>query len=47
LQRLHIFGALPVSAAVTLGRSLKAADLRPSLVLYDLTPDGYRKVMDI
>jgi SMODS-associated and fused to various effectors sensor domain len=46
LQRLHVFGGLPVAAAVTLGRSLKAADLRPSVVLYDLVQDGYRKVMD-
>lgn len=37
LQRLHLFGGLPVSAAVTLGQSLKAADLRPTIVLYDPT----------
>lgn len=47
LRRLHVFGALPVSAAVTLGRSLKAADLRPKVVLYDLTQNGYTQVMEM
>ncbi len=46
LKRLHVFGALPVSAAVVLGKSLKARDLRPALVLYDRTDIGYRKVME-
>lgn len=47
LQRLHIFGAMPVSAAVTFGRCMKARDLRPAIVLYDLTSDGgYRKVLE-
>ena len=46
LKRLHIFGGLPVSAAVTLGRSLKAADLRPTVVLYDLTQSGYSQVLE-
>ncbi len=46
IRRLHLFGGMPVSAAVTLGRSLKARDLRPSVVLYDLTSDGYRRVME-
>lgn len=45
LQRLHVFGGLPVSAAVTLGQSLKAADLRPTIVLYDLARGGYNEAM--
>jgi hypothetical protein len=47
VRRLHVFGALPVSAAVTLGRSLKARDLRPAVVLYDLTDAGYRTAMEV
>ncbi len=47
LQRLQVFGALPVSAAVTFGRCLKARDLRPAVMLHDLTSDGYRAVMEI
>ena len=47
LEHLHVFGALPVSAAVTLGQSLKASDLRPTVVLYDLASGGYNKVLEI
>jgi hypothetical protein len=46
LKSVHLFGGMPVSAAVTLGQSLKAEDLRPQLVLYDLGPSGYNKVME-
>ena len=46
LVRLHVFGALPVSAAVTFGRCMKARDLRPAVVLYDLVDGGYRKVIE-
>ncbi len=44
---LHVFGALPVSAAVSLGQTLKARDLRPKVVLYDLTPTGYQHALEI
>lgn len=47
MERLHVFGALPISAAVTFGRSLKARDLRPEIVLYDRTPNGYQKAMEL
>lgn len=47
MRRLHVFGPLPLAAAVTLGRLLKAADLRPALVLYDKTPAGYVKALEI
>ena len=46
IRRLHVFGGMPVSAAVAFGQSLKARDLRPTVVLYDLTSDGYRRVME-
>jgi len=47
LQRLHVFGGLPVSAGVSLGQCLKARNLRPAIVLYDLTDSGYQKAMEI
>ena len=47
MRRLHVFGSLPVSAAVTLGRVLKARDLRPAVVTYDLVADGYQKALEV
>jgi SMODS-associated and fused to various effectors sensor domain len=47
LDRLHIFGGMPVSAGVTLGQCLRARDLRPVVVLYDPAPDGYQQAMEI
>lgn len=46
LQRLHVFGGMPLSAAVAFGQCLKASELRPSIVLYDPTPAGYRQVLE-
>jgi SMODS-associated and fused to various effectors sensor domain len=47
MQRLHVFGPLPLSAATTFGRVLKARDLRPGVVLYDRTPRGYVRVLEV
>jgi hypothetical protein len=47
VKRLHVFGPLPVSAAITFGRVLKAPALRPTVVLYDRTPEGYTRVMEV
>lgn len=47
MQRLHVFGPLPLSAAITFGRVLKARDLRPGVVLYDRTPHGYVQVLEV
>lgn len=47
LQRLHVFGGLPASAGVSLGQCLKARNLRPAIVLYDLTDSGYQKALEI
>lgn len=47
LAKVHLFGAVPLSAAVVLGRVLKAPDLRPRVVTYDRTPDGYRQALDV
>jgi hypothetical protein len=46
LERLHIVGGMPVSAAVSLGQCLRARDLRPAVVLYDPTPCGYQLAME-
>ena len=46
IRRLHVFAALPVSAAVTLGRSLDPA-VHPSLVLYDRTSGGYVAALEV
>lgn len=47
MRQLHVFGPLPLSAAVVLGRALKAADLRPALVIYDRTSAGYVKALEV
>lgn len=47
LARLHLFGAIPLSAAVTLGRVLKAPDLRPRVITYDRTPAGYQEAVKV
>lgn len=41
LERVHLIGAMPVSPAVALGRILKSTGLRPILVTYDRTKNGY------
>ena len=41
IERLHVLPALPVSAAITLGR-VHAPQVHPSLAIYDRTPVGYR-----
>jgi hypothetical protein len=47
LARLHVFGPIPISAAVTLGRVLKAPDLRPSVVTYDWATDAYQFAVEV
>ena len=47
LTRLHVFGALPPTAAVELGR-LHDPHIHPALVLYDrVTEGGYRRALEI
>jgi hypothetical protein len=47
LTRLHVFGALPPTAAVELGR-LHDSHIHPALVLYDRVADGgYRRALEI
>jgi hypothetical protein len=47
LTRLHVFGALPPTAAVELGR-LHDSHIHPALVLYDrLAEGGYRRALEI
>jgi hypothetical protein len=47
LRYLHVFGALPLSGAVTFGRILKSTDLRPTVVTYDRTGDGYSRALEV
>lgn len=47
LHAVHLFGALPLSGAVTLGRVLKSDGLRPKLCTYDLTDGVYVAAMEI
>lgn len=47
LRYLHVFGALPLSGAVTIGRILKSTDLRPIVVTYDRTGDGYSPALEV
>lgn len=47
VRRLHVFGALPPTAAVEFGR-LHDSHIHPSVVVYDRTSDNaYRPVMEI
>jgi hypothetical protein len=45
-RRLHVFAALPLAAAVTLGR-VHHAGVNPSLVLYDRADGRYAPVLEI
>lgn len=47
VKKLHVFGALPLSAALSLGRVLKSSGLRPTLVAYDRTDSGYVSALEI
>lgn len=46
VRRLHVFAAVPLSAAVTLGR-VRADEVHPALLLYDRTEAGYRLALEI
>jgi hypothetical protein len=47
IERLHVFGALPPTAAVELGR-LHDRHIHPELVIHDRTDDGsYRQALEI
>jgi hypothetical protein len=46
LRRLHLLGAIPVSAAVVLGR-VRDPHVHPDYVLYDRGADGYTAVLEI
>jgi SMODS-associated and fused to various effectors sensor domain len=46
LQRLHVIAAMPVSAAITLGR-VRDPHIHPAYVLYDRADDGYHAVLEI
>jgi hypothetical protein len=47
LRNLHLIGALPLSGALTFGRVLKSAGLRPTIITYDRTDDGYRRALEV
>ena len=46
IDRLHTFAALPMSAAVVLGRVLDRK-IHPRLILYDRTPSGYQPRLEV
>lgn len=47
IRALHLIGALPLSGAITFGRVLKSAGLRPTIITYDRTGDGYRQALKV
>lgn len=47
LRTLHLIGALPLSGALAFGRVLKSDALRPIIITYDRTGDGYRRALEI
>lgn len=47
LRTLHLFGALPLSGALAFGRILKSTDLRPTIITYDRTGEGYRRALEV
>ena len=46
IRRLHVFAALPISAAVVLGRA-HDRHVHPTLALYDRTGGGYNLAMEV
>jgi hypothetical protein len=46
VRRLHVLSAVPISAGVSLGR-VRDRQVHPALLLYDRTPDGYRRALEI
>lgn len=46
VRRLHVLFAVPLSAGVSLGR-VRDRQVHPALVLYDRTPSGYRRALEI
>lgn len=46
VRRLHVFAAAPVSAAITLGRSV-GWGIHPSLTVYDRAGDSYRFALEV
>ncbi|WP_285029640.1 SAVED domain-containing protein [Mycolicibacterium sp. lyk4-40-TYG-92] len=47
LRSLHLFGALPLSGALAFGSILKSANLRPTIVTYDRTGEGYHRALEV
>lgn len=47
LKRVHLIGAMPVSPAVALGWILKSTGLRPTVVTYDRTANGYVRALAV
>jgi hypothetical protein len=47
IKRLHVLGALPLAGAIELGRSLKSDALRPTVVTYDRTQQGYTLALEV
>lgn len=47
VTHLHLFGALPLAAAIELGRALKSEGLRPVVVTYDLIDGSYIKALEV
>ena len=47
VQRLHVLAAVPVSAAVQIGKSLPVNNAAPRLVLYHLDEGSYVHAFDI
>jgi len=47
LRTLHLIGALPLSGAVVFGRILKSTHLRPTVITYDRTGEGYRRALEV
>jgi hypothetical protein len=46
IRRLHLFAAAPVSASITLGRSV-GWGIHPSLAVYDRAGDSYRFALEV
>lgn len=47
IRRLHLFAAVPVSAAVTIGRRLAVDNAAPHLVIYHRTDNSYVHTFDL